>query len=160
MMPGKAGFYFFALLFVFGGQFLRTSGLVTGMPPEIRTATLSGQPSMPLIAKGPAMVYFWAEWCGVCRGMQDNVTAVLHDTAGLTVALRSGDKPRLAEYLDNNKLDWPVVDDRDGAIGQLYGVSAVPALFFLNRQGRIVFTSSGYTSEWGLRLRLWLAGLL
>lgn len=159
-MLGKAGFYIFAALFVFGGQFLLSSGLVTGQPPAIAKATLSGQNPMPAIAKGPALIYFWAEWCGVCRGMQGNVTKVLQDVAGLTVAVRSSDRTQLAEYLGKNKLNWMVIDDQDGSIGRQYGVSAVPALFFLNGQGHIVFTSSGYTSEWGMRLRLWLADLL
>lgn len=159
-MLKKSAFYIFAVLFVFAGQFLATQGLVTGQPPQIVQTTLSKQNPMPLIAKGPALIYFWAEWCGVCRGMQGNVSQVLQDTPGITVAVRSGDDQQLAEYMSKNKLHWTTVNDPNGDISQRFGVQAVPALFFLNNQGRIVFTSAGYTSEWGLRLRLWLSGLL
>lgn len=159
-MLKKSAFYIFAVLFVFGGQFLMTSGLVTGQPPLINQATLTGQNPMSVIAKGPTLLYFWAEWCGVCRGMQSNVAAVSQDMPIITVAERSGGGQHVSEYLAKNQLNWSVVNDPDGAIGQLYGVQAVPAMFFINSKGKIAFTSVGYTSEWGLRCRLWLASLL
>lgn len=159
-MLKKSAFYIGVVLFIFAGQFLATSGLVTGKPPQIPQNTLDGQKPMQILARGPALLYFWAEWCGICRSMQDNVDNVLKDHPGITIAERSSNSEQLKTYLTQNKLGWPVVDDADGTIGQSYGVSAVPALFFVNAQGEIVFTSVGYTSEWGLRFRLWLTNLL
>ena len=159
-MLKKSAFYIFAALFIFGGQFLMNSDLITGPPPQIDQSTLSDLAPMPAIAKGPALIYFWAEWCGICRTMQSNVSAVMPDHPSMTVAVRSGDRHAVSAYLSKNKLAWPTVNDADGVISQRYGVRSVPALFFLNRQGDIVFTSVGYTSEWGLRFRLWLAGWL
>lgn len=157
-MLKQSAFYLFAILFIFSGQFLLGSGLVTGKPPEIKASTLTGQPAMQNLQQGPALIYFWAEWCGVCRSMQNNVSAVLPDYPGLTVAVRSGSEQQIHTYLQQQQLSWPVVIDLDGVISQNYGSRSVPALFFLNKQGQIVFTSIGYTSEWGLRFRLWLAG--
>jgi hypothetical protein len=37
-------------------------------------------------------------------------------------------------------------------------VSAVPASFVLDRQGRVRFVTRGYTSGAGMRVRVWLAG--
>jgi len=159
-MLKKSAFYLFALLFIFAGQFLMNRNLVTGKPPPIEQNTLDDHSVMALFAQGPALLYFWAEWCGVCRAMQDNISAVARDYPSATVAVRSGNREQIATYLRKNQLQWPVVNDHDGAIGQRYGVRAVPALFFINPQGDIVFTSMGYTSEWGLRIRLWLASLL
>ena len=118
---------------------------------------MTGGNAMQRIAKGPAILYFWAEWCGICRGMQGAVNAVLLDYPGLTVAIRSGDEAKLNAYLHSKDLQWPVVNDNDGSIGQRYGIKAVPAVFFINANGQIVFTTAGFTSEWGMRLRLWLA---
>jgi thioredoxin-related protein len=76
------------------------------------------------------------------------------------VALRSGTNDEVQNHLLNKKLTWSVVNDPQGKIAQTYGVKVVPAIFFLNKEGHIVFTSVGYSTEWGLRLRAWLAGFL
>lgn len=155
-MLKKSALYLFAALFIFAGQFLASSGLVTGMPPNIEQRTLSGVAAMPLVAKGPALIYFWAQWCGICRSIQGNVDAVVRDFPTVSVAVRSGDDQALRDYMQARHFNWPTVNDNAGSIGQRYGVSAVPAMLFVNGNGEIVFTSVGYTSEWGLRLRLWL----
>jgi len=159
-MLKKSAFYIVAVLFIFAGQFLVTGDLVTGKPPRIEQSTLAGHQAMPALKQGPALVYFWAEWCGICQGMQDNVSRVLQDYPGLTVAERSGNYEEVTAYLSKNKLNWPVVNDPNGTIGQAYGIRGVPALFFIDRHGNIGITSVGYTSEWGLRFRLWLINFL
>lgn len=159
-MLKKSAFYIFAAIIIFGGQFLAGSGLVTGTPPAIEQTTLTGTATMPLIAKGPALIYFWAEWCGICRSIQSNVDAVVHDYPAVTIAVRSGNDRAVTDYMKNQQITWPTVNDPDGTIGQRYGVRAVPAMLFVNGNGKIVFTSVGYTSEWGLRLRLWLTGFI
>lgn len=159
-MLKKYAFYLLAAALIFAGQFLQTSRLVTGRPPEIAAPTLDGLPAMPLIANGPGIIYFWAEWCGICSAMQQAISAVGRDYPLLTVALRSGNDSMVAEYLHKKQLHWPVVNDPHGGIASRYGVGAVPALFFVDANGSIVFTSVGFTSEWGLRIRSWLAGLV
>ncbi|MCQ8117586.1 protein disulfide oxidoreductase [Methylomonas rosea] len=158
-MAKKLGFYIFAALFIFAGQFLVNQDLVSGTPPPIVQTTLAGENAMQRISKGPAVLYFWAEWCGICRSMQGSVSNVLRDYPGLTVAVRSGDDSALQNYLNDKQLNWPVVNDNNGSLGQRYGIKGVPAIFFINATGDIVFTTVGYTSEWGMRFRLWLAGL-
>lgn len=158
-MPKKEwAFYLFAGLFIFAGQFLAHRDLVTGTPPPIAQTALNGEAALQAIGKRPALIYFWAEWCGVCRSMQYSVTQVGKDHPLATVAIRSGDDAKLQSYLRDKNLNWPVVNDNSGEIGLRYGVKAVPALFFTDRNGSIVFATAGYTSEWGIRARLWLAG--
>ncbi|WKJ91563.1 protein disulfide oxidoreductase [Methylomonas montana] len=159
-MLKKLAFYIFAALFIFAGQFLVNQDLVNGTPPAIVQTTLANENAMQRISKGPAVLYFWAEWCGICRSMQGTVSEVLRDYPGVTVAVRSGDDAKLESYLRDKQLQWPVINDQDGSIGQRYGIKGVPALFFINAAGDIVFTTVGFTSEWGLRARLWLAGLV
>jgi thiol-disulfide isomerase/thioredoxin len=158
-MLKKLGFYLFAVLFIFAGQFLVNQDLVSGTPPPIAQTTLTGENPMQRISKGPAALYFWAEWCGICRSMQGSVSNVLRDYPGVTIAVRSGDDSKLQNYLNGKQLQWPVVNDNNGSLSQLYGIKGVPAVFFINAAGDIVFTTVGFTSEWGMRFRLWLAGL-
>jgi thiol-disulfide isomerase/thioredoxin len=159
-MLKKYGFYLLATAIIFGGQFLQTGDLVKGKPPQIAQNTLGGIPAMAFVDKGPGLIYFWAEWCGICGMMQSAISAVGIDYPQLTVAMRSGSDSAVAEYLHKKQLQWPVVNDPQGEIAGRYGVKAVPALFFLNAEGDIVFTSVGFTSEWGLRIRAWLAGVV
>lgn len=141
-------------------QFVANRGLVQGTPPEIRGTLVNGQdfPGLAALPK-PAVVYFWASWCGVCRAMRDTVLSVNQDTPLVTVALQSGNATEVGEYLKKESFNVPVVVDEDGALGKQYGLRGVPAVFVLGPDGEVRFASVGYTSLIGLRARLWLAGL-
>lgn len=156
----KIGFYSCVVIIVFTGQFLMNHGLKTGKPPVIKQQTITGESAMQTISQGPAIIYFWAEWCGVCSMMQQPMTAILPDYPVITIAVKSGDNPAVQEYLNENSLNWYVVNDPLGEIAKDYQARGVPSVFFLNKQGDIVLTASGYTSEIGLRIRLWLANKL
>ena len=52
----------------------------------------------------------------------------------------------------------PVLMDQDGKLARRWGVNGVPATFIVDRAGKIVHASKGYSTEVGLRIRLWLAG--
>ncbi len=54
-------------------------------------------------------------------------------------------------------VSFPVLNDPDGAIAAHWGVRGVPASFIVDGAGQIRFVEVGYTTEIGLRLRLWLA---
>ncbi|WP_347987188.1 protein disulfide oxidoreductase [Methylomonas sp. AM2-LC] len=159
-MLKKYAFYFLVGCLFFAGQFLHSSDLVTGKPPSIEQTTITGLPAQAFIAQGPAIIYFWAEWCGICAMMQNAISAMASDYPQLTIALRSGTDNAIKAHLQKNQLLWSVVNDQQGKVAQSFGVKAVPAVFFLNKDGTIVFTSVGYSSEWGLRIRTWLAGLI
>ena len=140
-------------VFVFAGQFLHSQNLITGQPPVLTA------PSLTSVAapKQPRIIYFWAEWCGICRLMQNSINQLLPDVAILTIAERSGSDDKVQGYAQEHQLAWSVLNDPEGAIGQQFGISAVPAVFILDQTGKIVFTTVGYSSAWGLRLRLWLS---
>ncbi|WP_317623011.1 redoxin domain-containing protein [Thiohalobacter thiocyanaticus] len=94
----------------------------------------------------------------MCRLEEDSIDALARDRPVLTVALDSGSDGELKQYMTEQGLEFTVINDRDGAIAARYGVQGVPASFVIGPQGDIRFTSVGYTTGVGLRLRLWLAG--
>lgn len=53
---------------------------------------------------------------------------------------------------------WPTVVDPAAEILRRYGLAGVPAFIVIDPAGDIRFVAVGYTSELGLRLRLWWAG--
>jgi peroxiredoxin len=133
-----------------------TRDAVRGPAPPLAATLVDGDRFDATVLRGrPAIVYFWATWCPVCGAQQGTLDTLLNDTPGVTVALRSAQD--LRAYLRAERLDWPVIDDADGAISRSWGVSGVPAVFVLDRQGRVRFVTRGYTSSLGLRARLWLA---
>lgn len=155
----QLAFYAAVAVALIGGQFLVTKNLVTGTPPPIVEKTVAGETVTDKIGTGPALIYFWADWCGICEAMQDSISAVLQDYPGVTVALRSGDEPEVRRYLDTHGLAWPSVSDEEGKIAARYGVMGVPAVFIVDKRGQIRFSSIGFSSETGIRMRLWWAGL-
>lgn len=152
----KIGFYSLVALIIFSGQFLLNHGLVTGQPPEIKQHTLSGRPVMPMFNHEPAIIYFWAEWCGICNMMQAPITAISQDVPVITIAVKSGADSKVQHYLESGALKWNVVNDPFGEIAKQYQTRGVPSIFILDEKGEIVLTSTGYVSEIGLRLRLWI----
>jgi len=105
----------------------------------------------------PVLIHFWATWCGVCSAMADNVEAVARDYRVITIASQSGDSDRVRAYVAKNKLSFPVLNDPEGRLARIYGVSAFPTTFVLDKEGKIRQAEVGYTTEIGLRLRVFLA---
>ncbi len=100
-------------------------------------------------------VHFWATWCPVCKASEDNITRLMGEWPIVTVAMQSGDELSVQRHLKKARLPWPTALDPQGALAKAWGVSAVPATVILNREGRIVTASMGYTSTPGLWIRLW-----
>jgi hypothetical protein len=74
----------------------------------------------------------------------------------MTIALRSGSEAEVSRWLARKGVDFPVINDADGALSRSWEVSVTPTLVVMS-QGRVVSTTSGWTSYWGMKLRLWWA---
>lgn len=132
--------------------------MIEGAPPELQGSLLSGQKVNLQSLKGePVLLHFWASWCGICKLEQDSIEAISKDYTVISIAMKSGSKDEIIQYMQKNQLSFPVIADKQGDIAERYGVSAVPASFIINSEGRIDFKETGYTTGWGLRIRLWLA---
>lgn len=145
-----------AIVFAVNGW--QTRNAARGPVPPLEGVTLNGEPfNIEQFRGRPAIIHFWASWCPICRTEQDAIDAVAEDHPVMTVALQSGDEPTVQGYLDDNKLKFQVLNDRKGEIANRFGVTGVPTSFVIDSHGEIRFVERGYTTNWGLRLRLWLA---
>lgn len=156
----KIAFYSAVIIFIVYGQFFMTHGLITGTPPALPERTIQHKQLVLKTLKQPGVIYFWADWCGICTSMQGTISTILNEYPGVTVAVRSGDKEELLAYQMEHKLEWPTLADEQGKLGKQFNIKGVPTLFFLDRQGQIRFTAVGYSSEFGIRLKLWLTDKL
>lgn len=147
------------LLFMLAVEAYLTRDAARG-PAPVLAATLSDGRAFDLtqLRGAPALVYFWGTWCPVCRAGQGTVDALAADVPLLTVAMQSGTPGEVNVYLAEHGLRWATVADEYGAIARQWGVTGVPAVFVIDGSGDIRFVTRGYTTGWGLRLRLWLAG--
>jgi thiol-disulfide isomerase/thioredoxin len=133
--------------------------LASGTLPAIQAQTLAGSSfDSRLARRGPLLIQFWATWCPVCRLEQGSIQAISHDYPVITIAMSSGDDAEIRRFLQREGLNFPVINDRAGDLARRFGVTGVPVSFVVDADNRIRFVERGYTTEWGLRLRLWLAG--
>ena len=76
----------------------------------------------------------------------------------LTVALRSGNSEKLAKGMSNKGLTFPTHNDESGALAAKWQVGVTPT-FLVIKDGKLVSTTTGWSSKRGLQLRLWWASL-
>lgn len=109
----------------------------------------------------PTLVYFWGSWCPICKTTSPFVSTLSADNDYQihSVALSSGSDHDIELYMIKNGYQFPVINDDSGQISESWGVAVTPSIFVINQKGEISHTSTGMTSLWGMRLRLWLASL-
>lgn len=103
------------------------------------------------------LIYFWSDWCGICRTTAGTVANIAEDWPVITIAMQSGPASKVAETMRQRDYRWPTLADQDAEIFRQYGFRGVPAFVVVDPSGEIRSISLGYTSEIGLRLRLWWA---
>lgn len=144
---------------VVGVRAYLSRGATRGPAPPIAAQSLDGQiVSLAAVHGRPVLVYFWATWCPVCGAMRGTIANIARDHPVITVAIQSGSGPEIAAYLNKHQWRVRVINDADGNVARLYGVRGVPASFVIDGNGNIRAVEIGYTTEIGLRLRLWWAG--
>ncbi len=134
------------------------SGMVSGPPPSFIATDLQGQRVSLADYRGkPVLLYFWASWCHICKFEHGAIDAVSRRWPVLSVAMQSGDDKAVTAYMHDNGLRWRTIVDETGELAKRFGVRGTPAHFILDSQGNVRYREMGYTTAWGLRLRLWLA---
>lgn len=133
----------------------------SGAAPALAGQLLGGGPYVDLAQarERPMLVHFWATWCAICAAEQDSIEAIARDHPTLTVAMQSGPDAVVERHMAQEALGFPVLNDSDGSVAARWGVRAVPATYVVDARGQIRFLEVGYSTELGLRLRLWWADL-
>jgi thiol-disulfide isomerase/thioredoxin len=126
-------------------------------PPDALGTTQRGQEVTVSSLRGKVVVIsFWATWCGYCmeeipvlaklqmlatrRGLPLQVVAVNHREDRDTFV-------RTSRVLRRSLPELLVTWDRDGAIGKPYGVSGIPVMVMLRRDGTIAHVHVGYGAD-------------
>jgi len=136
--------------------------MVKGEAPVFQTTLITDESVNLSAYQGkPLLLHFWASWCPICKFEEGSISD-LNDDEGLqllTIAFQSGNNAEVKRFMMKQNIEtWPVVVDQEGSLASQYGVTGVPATFFIDKNGQIRFKTMGLTSKWGMKFRLWLTG--
>ncbi|MCU7800214.1 MAG: protein disulfide oxidoreductase [gamma proteobacterium symbiont of Lucinoma myriamae] len=152
----RDGIILIAILYLFN---LYQTRNMPDIAPALYAQLISGESvELSQMIKGsPVLIYFWGSWCPICSYTSSTVTELSREYQVITIALSSGSEEQVFSYLKKNKYYFPVINDPDGIISQKWGVFVIPSFFIINSHGEISSVTTGISSVWGLRFRLWLA---
>jgi peroxiredoxin len=98
------------------------------------------------------LINFWATWCEPCRAEMPSLQRLrerLPDTSFAVLAINV-DEPdaRVRRFLEETRLDLPVLLDPNKTVTRAWGVRVMPTTFVVGRDGRIRYRLLG-EADWG-----------
>ncbi|NBD25983.1 TlpA family protein disulfide reductase [Paenibacillus glycinis] len=109
------------------------------------------------------LVNFWASWCYPCEMEAPDLLSLAKDYDGkleiLGINATSVDKERQArEFVDQQKLSFPILMDRDGDAQKLYKVNSFPISLLVDSNGIVRERIEGVISkaQWKGFIDKWL----
>ena len=148
------------LVITLGANIWKTRNITSGNLSTIGGELLSGEKFTIAEHSGkPVLIYFWATWCPICNHVNSSVQSISEDYTVISIASWSEGETEVKAYMRENQLTFPVYLDNTGKLAQAFNLKGVPISFILDPNGDIKFIETGYSTELGLRLRLWLSSL-
>ena len=106
---------------------------------------------------------FWSPWCGVCRLTHQRLREwqtqwTMFGVKILGVVALAPDEAR--SHALRLGMDYAVAADQTETVFRAYDVFAVPSLFLIDRQGKVVDAATGYSSQSLARMEKRLIALI
>jgi len=105
------------------------------------------------------LIHFWATWCPTCKLEASNIQTISENFEVLSIAVNSGNDDELKKYMNDKGFNYKVYNDKSGFFAQEFNIAAYPTTFIYDKNRELVFSEVGFTSTWGLWLRMWWASL-
>jgi peroxiredoxin len=128
-----------------------TAVMVNQPAPLFSLPSLSGQQVSLADYRGEKVVVsFWASWCGPCRMEMPALRSFYDeyhsgDTKFEILAVSLDDnRAAPAQFAGDEKLPFPVLLDLTQQTADAYSADAIPTLYVVNEQGKVIFGRVGY----------------
>jgi thiol-disulfide isomerase/thioredoxin len=99
------------------------------------------QVSLSHFSGRPAVVNFWATWCGPCKAELPHLIEAYQRERGEVIFLAiSVEEPRdiVRRFARENGMPFTILLDERGEVASDYRVKGIPTTFFISRDGEIV----------------------
>ncbi len=120
-------------------------------PEEAETFTLKtlkgGMASLEDYRGKLIFLNFWATWCPPCRAEMPSMQRLWEEFKEedfVILAINIQEEIKLvSSFMNERGLSFPVLLDEKGEVARSYGISGIPATFFLNPDGEIIGKAVG-----------------
>jgi thiol-disulfide isomerase/thioredoxin len=94
----------------------------------------------------PAVINFWATWCGPCKDELPLLQQAYSSDKGAgfqMIAVTEESKAEVSTFVEDSDMRLPVVLDPGGQASNRYHIQGIPTTFFLNSEGVIIIRHTG-----------------
>ncbi len=154
---------------IFGVSCKKAHERVTGggEAPDFTLSNLQGGSMTLSKLRGKVvLVEFWATWCLPCRESVPELNKVYEkfkdknfELLGISVD-RGGDAlSRVRAFVKEYAIIYPIMVD-SGTVNVAYGVSGIPAMFIIDKEGKVVSRHMGFIPGFAQTISKEIEGLL
>lgn len=90
---------------------------------------------------------FWATWCPPCRREMPSMETLYQRFKGQGLEMLAvdcqEDSGGVSAFMRRNRLTFPAVLDKSGAVSGNYGIEAIPTTYIIDRSGKIILKVVG-----------------
>jgi len=111
-----------------------------------------------LTGNGPILISFWATWCKPCVEEMTEFARIYEEykAKGFNMLAVSVDNEKTVSkvkpFVKSRKYPFTGVLDTNGETARKYGVLSIPATFLLDKEGKVVYQSTGFKKGDELKL--------
>lgn len=130
------------------------------MAPSFRLSALDGAAyEVGGAREKPLVLNFWATWCPPCKEEAPDLAKLYEqykdriDFYGINLT-QSDKLPDVRQFVEANKLTFPILLDKDGAVAEKYKFVFIPTSYLIDRTGTVREVVNVLTpAEWEKKLK-------
>ena len=117
--------------------------IINAKASDFTLKDLSGRSIALSSFKGKVVLLnFWATWCPPCRAEMPGLNKLYNElkNRGFVIVAVSTDRSisQVKDFLEKNKVDFPVLFDENRTAAKLYRVFSMPTTFLIDRNGTVI----------------------